>query len=191
MNNLEDYIVLTKGAMTTALCDAIVEEYATCDLWDQAKIYMGGMPDIVDENFRKVETISLSASSVVEENKKIRSAIDRYIYTTVARVLDSYRERFPSVTAVEDTGYELLRYKENCFYKEHIDCVWQNTYRELSCSIVLNSGYKGGEFSFFGGKKIYAPEKGDILMFPSNFMYPHAVLPVTEGERISIVTWFR
>jgi hypothetical protein len=27
-------------------------------------------------------------------------------------------------------------------------------------------------------------------MFPSNFLYPHSVLPVTEGTRYSIVTWF-
>ncbi len=26
--------------------------------------------------------------------------------------------------------------------------------------------------------------------FPSNFMYPHGIRPVTQGVRYSIVTWF-
>ena len=36
----------------------------------------------------------------------------------------------------------------------------------------------------------YKLEKGDALMFPSNFMYPHEVMPVTKGTRYSIITWF-
>ena len=29
------------------------------------------------------------------------------------------------------------------------------------------------------------------VMFPSTFMYPHEVMPVTKGTRYSIITWFR
>ena len=31
--------------------------------------------------------------------------------------------------------------------------------------------------------------RGDILIFPSNFMYPHKVKDITEGERHSFVSW--
>jgi predicted 2-oxoglutarate/Fe(II)-dependent dioxygenase YbiX len=30
---------------------------------------------------------------------------------------------------------------------------------------------------------------GDILMFPSNFMYPHEVTECTKGTRYSFVSW--
>ncbi len=30
---------------------------------------------------------------------------------------------------------------------------------------------------------------GDMIIFPSNFLYPHQVMPVTKGERYSIVSW--
>ena len=30
---------------------------------------------------------------------------------------------------------------------------------------------------------------GDILIFPSNFMYPHRVEPVKKGIRFSFVSW--
>ena len=31
--------------------------------------------------------------------------------------------------------------------------------------------------------------RGDILIFPSNFMYPHKVKDITEGVRHSFVSW--
>jgi predicted 2-oxoglutarate/Fe(II)-dependent dioxygenase YbiX len=32
-------------------------------------------------------------------------------------------------------------------------------------------------------------QAGDLLIFPSNFMYPHRVEPVTNGERYSFISW--
>ena len=57
----------------------------------------------------------------------------------------------------------------------------------LSIVGVLNDNYKGGDF-LMRGKKI--PFKtGDILIFPSTFLYPHVVKEVTEGTRYSFVAW--
>ena len=33
--------------------------------------------------------------------------------------------------------------------------------------------------------------KGSIVFFPSNFMYPHTIKPITKGQRYSIVSWLR
>ena len=55
----------------------------------------------------------------------------------------------------------------------------------------LNDDYEGGEFAFFDRQLKYKLNKGDVLMFPSTFMYPHEVMPVTQGTRYSIITWFR
>jgi predicted 2-oxoglutarate/Fe(II)-dependent dioxygenase YbiX len=83
----------------------------------------------------------------------------------------------------------LLRYSEGCFYKQHTDS-FKEAPRSVSCSFVLNNDFDGGEFAFFNRKLKYKLEKGDALMFPSNFMYPHEVMPITKGTRYSIVTWF-
>ena len=32
-------------------------------------------------------------------------------------------------------------------------------------------------------------KKGDLLIFPSNFMYPHRVEPVLSGIRYSYISW--
>ena len=57
----------------------------------------------------------------------------------------------------------------------------------LSFVGLLNDNYKGGEF-MCRNKKIKL-KRGDILMFPSNFMYPHEVKEVTKGIRYSFVGW--
>ena len=86
-------------------------------------------------------------------------------------------------------GYILLKYEVNQFYAEHIDFFRDNS-RVVSCSFILNDDYEGGEFAFFNRELKYKLKKGSCIMFPSNFMYPHEIMPVTSGTRYSIITWF-
>jgi predicted 2-oxoglutarate/Fe(II)-dependent dioxygenase YbiX len=58
----------------------------------------------------------------------------------------------------------------------------------MSALGILNDDYEGGEFLMFGDEKIDL-RKGDIMVFPSNFLYPHLVKPVTSGVRYSFVSW--
>jgi len=53
---------------------------------------------------------------------------------------------------------------------------------------VFNDDYKGGDFIMFDDKKIDL-KQGDVLLFPSNFLYPHEVTEVTEGCRYTGVSW--
>ena len=58
----------------------------------------------------------------------------------------------------------------------------------LSIVGLLNDDYTGGEFIMFEDKEIKL-SAGDIMIFPSNFLYPHKVEPVKEGKRYSFVSW--
>ena len=53
----------------------------------------------------------------------------------------------------------------------------------------LNS-FVGGEHYFNYLNIKYKPKKGDILMFPSNYMAAHEVMPVTSGFRYSYLGWY-
>ena len=53
---------------------------------------------------------------------------------------------------------------------------------------ILNDDYEGGELIMFDGTKIDT-KKGDLLIFPANFLFPHEVELVTKGTRYSYVTW--
>jgi predicted 2-oxoglutarate/Fe(II)-dependent dioxygenase YbiX len=58
----------------------------------------------------------------------------------------------------------------------------------LSFLALLNDDFEGGDFLMFDGEKIKL-SMGDVLVFPSNFLYPHAVTTVTKGTRYSCVSW--
>lgn len=58
----------------------------------------------------------------------------------------------------------------------------------LSSVGCLNDDYEGGEFIFYDDFKVEM-NAGDILLFPSNFLYPHRVQEVTSGTRYSFVNW--
>jgi hypothetical protein len=88
-----------------------------------------------------------------------------------------------------DEGFTLLRYKESNKYDFHADASW-NTYRTISCIIYLNpSEYEGGETYFKHFDIKVKPEKPAIVVFPSNYAYLHAAMPVTSGEKFVLVTW--
>lgn len=184
LRSLEDHIVLLKGVVTHNLCDAIVAEYKDSSEWGSAPIESG-----VNQDIRNCTTIGMSFQDVIEKNKHVRLALDKYMHVSVTEIISKYRGMFPTCAISYDTGYNLLRYKEGDFYKQHIDS-FTSTPRAVSCSIALNDGFEGGEFAFFDRELMYKVEKGDALLFPSNFMYPHEVMPVIKGTRYSIVTWF-
>ena len=57
----------------------------------------------------------------------------------------------------------------------------------------LNDDYEGGKLLFkFPGEILeykINKQKNSVLVWPSNFLYPHSVTPVTKGERYSVVSW--
>jgi uncharacterized protein (TIGR02466 family) len=58
----------------------------------------------------------------------------------------------------------------------------------ISILALLNDDFEGGDFVMFDGKKVKL-SAGDVIVFPSNFLYPHAVTTVTKGTRYSCVSW--
>jgi predicted 2-oxoglutarate/Fe(II)-dependent dioxygenase YbiX len=122
-------------------------------------------------------------------NKKF----DGSMYKIVGELLQKYKEDFAYFTtglSTEDTGYQHLLYKgsEKGEYRSHVDHFDLHP-RVLSCSLILNENYEGGDFSFFEGEHTIKKQAGSAVIFPSNFCFPHAVTPVTNGDRHAIVTW--
>ena len=57
----------------------------------------------------------------------------------------------------------------------------------LSMVCLLNDDFTGGEFVI--GEKTINLTSGDVVVFPSNFMFPHKVNTIKNGERYSFVSW--
>ena len=58
----------------------------------------------------------------------------------------------------------------------------------LSIIINFNDDYKGGDLIFWDDYKVDLGE-GDVVVFPSLFLFPHRIEEVTENIRYSGVAW--
>lgn len=183
--NLKDYIYVVKNALDRKVCDEILNEFINSDEWVDTIVG----PGIVEKGIRNCETIVISFPHVIQKNNEIRHKLDNVIFDGAAKCIQEYNNNFPHCRIEEDSGYELLKYPEGCFYIQHVDS-FKARPRAVSCSFILNDDFEGGEFAFFNRELKYRLEKGDAIMFPSNFMYPHEIMPVTKGTRYSIITWF-
>lgn len=148
-------------------------------------------------------------------NKKIRdcsqeslgpdysnSMTNIYIFNFIGFKFVSYLKRYIEDCGIGDvmgsTGIEeliLLRYKEHGHYKRHIDS-GTHTMRTLSLIYFINDNYEGGEIEFSlpyneNLKSTVKPKSNRLIIFPSNFLYPHKVLPVKKDKRFTIVAWTR
>ena len=95
------------------------------------------------------------------------------------------------VSEIENTT--LLKYKPGGHYVAHVDYATQFK-RCLSFIMFCNDDFEGGNLVFTDPDQktenmIIKPKKNRVIMFPSNFMYPHKVEKITKGERYTVVSW--
>jgi len=64
------------------------------------------------------------------------------------------------------------------------------TRNTLTALVYFNDDFTGGEHYFNYLDITYKPNKGDILMFPSNFIAAHEIKPITSGSRYSYLGWY-
>lgn len=82
-----------------------------------------------------------------------------------------------------------VKYYEGQYFVAHTD--HGLTYDCTVSSVgYLNDDYTGGELKFNFLDLVVKPEKGDIVLFPSTFLYAHESIPVKTGVKYSTVTMF-
>ena len=117
-----------------------------------------------------------------------------YIKNEITRVYGFYKAKFPMMASSKINQIDLLKYNSGGKYNVHTDH-YTNSPRHLSIIINLNEEYEGGDLIFTDQKKVEVKRiklgKGSIVFFPSNFMYPHSIEPITKGVRYSIVSWLQ
>lgn len=186
--NLDDYIQVFENIVPFELCDSFLNEYVNSNEWNPTYVGSEGSGTI-NKHIRNCDTIPTSNVEVIARNQNIRKLLDDQLFKCANDAIKQYNKIFPEAKIEQDSGYELLRYNEGQFYIQHTDS-FKTHPRAVSCSFMINDDYEGGEFGFFCGEKQYKVKKGSVIMFPSNFMYPHEIMPVTKGTRYSIITWF-
>jgi PKHD-type hydroxylase len=89
-------------------------------------------------------------------------------------------------------GFQFTNYEApSGKYGKHVDRSMNISVRKLSISIQLTNPeeYEGGELYLYDDDKGTLMDKtqGTLIIFPSYVL--HEVMPVTKGERNSLVTW--
>tara|TARA_R100001460_G_scaffold71998_1_gene112693 strand:+ start:701 stop:1246 length:546 start_codon:yes stop_codon:yes gene_type:complete len=117
-----------------------------------------------------------------------------FIKNEIQRLYSFYISKFPKLQTDRISQIDLLKYNSGGKYEVHTDH-YSHTTRHLSIIINLNDNYEGGDLIFTDQKekeiKRLKLNKGSIVFFPSNFMYPHSIQPITKGTRYSIVAWLQ
>jgi predicted 2-oxoglutarate/Fe(II)-dependent dioxygenase YbiX len=118
-----------------------------------------------------------------------------YLYSLLQHYLKEYNKEINHIrgSIVTDiVSIELLKYKKSDEYVYHWDHA-MSAPRTLSCTLLLNDDYEGGNLFFKeieGANEFYLENKpGRLIIWPSNFLYPHCIKPVKKGTRFSIVSW--
>lgn len=184
-SKLEDFIEIFEDIVPEDLCNEIISQYGNDSSLELPKV----TGNEVNAEIRNCKILSISTPETISKNHSIRKPIDDKVFEIVSDVINRIREKFPTLNIAKDSGYELLRYDTGCFYIQHTDS-FTDIPRAISCSLILNDDYEGGEFAFFDRELVYKLKKGSVIAFPSNHLYPHEIMPVTSGTRYSIITWF-
>ena len=166
---LEDYIIHEKNYIKYETCDFIVKRYE-----EKAELEIDALTGSGSNEYRKCKTITAI---------DIGKDVDDILFEIVGSICSNFI-RFDK--SLNDEGYQLLKYREGGKYDIHTDQS-EKFNRAITLIFNLNDNYEGGGLKILD--KIYKLGKGDFIYFPSNYMYPHSILPVTQGERYSMVTW--
>ena len=106
---------------------------------------------------------------------------------TMPSIMHYAKEHEISIT--QDEGFGLLNYGITQKYDFHCDASW-DIYRTASILVYLNpTEYEGGGTHFKHFDVIVKPDKPCIVVFPANYAYLHAAMPVTAGEKYVLVSW--
>tara|TARA_B100000424_G_scaffold197856_1_gene154997 strand:- start:110 stop:634 length:525 start_codon:yes stop_codon:yes gene_type:complete len=122
-----------------------------------------------------------------EINLQLHSELDSAVFDVIGKVIELYKEKYPFFRVSGDTGYQLRKITGDT--RIHVDNITKD-YRNTSVILGLNSDYEEGEFHFPYQDFSTTVKRGEAIVFPVYFMYPHFVdAPI--GSRYTINTWLQ
>lgn len=184
--NVKDYVKIYDNFLDLDFCKTIVSEIEL-NSWEKHSFYRSFSNEYISYDDDLAVSYSESENGVTV-GKKIWSAIEQYI-------LKDFSECSPWFNGWG--GYTKVRFNKYdvgtkmALHCDHIHSMFDGNRKgipTLSVLGALNDDYEGGDLIFWNSEKIEL-KAGQIMIFPSNFMYPHAVTTVTKGTRYSYVSW--
>ena len=175
-----------KNVMKNSIINLINEEiYSDVETWGNGTIAAGE-----DHNIRSVKVSSFLEDEI--GNSVSRRIIYNELKKFTSYINDEYAKNVCHFYDSEKNYFQFLYYdsKMRGHYDYHTDHYFENP-RVLTILVGLNSAdeYEGGELFVQNQEQGVKLSKGDLVAFPSNFMFPHRVNPVTKGHRKVLIIW--
>lgn len=162
------------------VCEKIILDYQNNPKWEK-HVWYANIPDIstILSQRHSNELETLYDQELVSLGVYFENALTKY-YTDL--------ETYGLITFFD--APRLNKYSIGTSMLTHVDLIRRNKedgIPVLSFIGVLNDNYDGGKFVM--NKEILELKQGDVLIFPSTFLYEHEVTEVTKGTRHSVVSW--
>jgi len=174
----DDYFIkIYENALTTELCDEIMEKFDKSDIYDG--VTAGGITPAI----KKTKDFHLSHGKL-EDWKHIDDALYKSLTTHLQYYYNETKLR--PMQTFEDTGFQIQRYiKNDGFYVMHDDSSRESDkYRVLTFLWYLNDVTEGGETNFYN-RIMVKPKKGQLVFFPATWNYEHmGCMPISNNKYI-------
>ena len=186
MNTIEDYIIV-ENTIPKELCKELIDE---CNKKEWKKHTWNNYTTGTSSS-EETKELDVMPCTQDQQNK-----ITPYLTKALEDYQNKYSKPGEKTSPLWLTKFSPIRFNKypiGTMMREHYDHIHSLFDGKMKgvpiISIVanLNEDYEGSEF-YCRERKIEL-KTGDILMFPSNFMYPHEVTETTKGVRYSFVSW--
>jgi|TARA_B100000035_G_C20881177_1_gene500614 hypothetical protein len=182
MQNYYRWIGHYKNIVSQELCNAIMEENFNYSK-STYSTHKGLSPD--KERVKMDEIWIRKDSDYYEPLKSIVSDVANLYAEEVKKAKRNF-------VVQKTTDFRVNKYEKGGYMSLHCDNIHhshgqQYGYPQASVLLFLNDDFEGGQFIV--SELELNINKGDAIIFPSNFMFPHEVKEVTKGTRWSIVSW--
>lgn len=183
--DLKDYVRVIKSFLNKDVCNISLKELKKAD-WNKHIFYDA----ITKDKHSPAGDDELESTSIVlSTSAAIETKIDQIVKKYIEDLNFKWWTKFQGTTKLKFNRYSKNKRMEN--HCDHIHSLFDGKQKGiplLTLVGVLNDNYTGGEFVLFEDMQIIL-KKGDLIIFPSLFLYPHMVQPVKKGTRYSFVSW--
>ena len=182
--NLSSYLKIYNGFLDVKKCRKTVKElenavYHKHTYYDVKKDFHKSFSNDLSITYQNVSTIDYLM-------QRTWDALEQYILKDLNL---EWFAGWAGYAQIRFNKYEVgTEMKNHC---DHIHSLFDGMRKGipiLTILGILNDNFEGGNLVMFEDE-VLKVKTGDLLVFPSNFLYPHRVDPVTKGTRHSFVSW--
>jgi hypothetical protein len=183
---LKDLIHVEKGIIPAGVCDFIIKDIETRE-WNPHTWY-----NAASGSFGSEETMELDVQGTTDE---LQGLLTPYIIGAGAAYNAKYHYECERTMQIMNkfSRVRFNRYSPGQIMRKHMDHIalfgaGDHGIPVLSFILNLNDDYEGADLVFWDDY-VVPLGVGDIIMFPSLFLFPHCVTEATQGRRYSAVSW--